>query len=54
MLRHINSLETFKVRHTMRKQIKARLRAARRAENERELAFVTPPTRERAGFLCRG
>jgi hypothetical protein len=39
-LRYINSLETFKVRHTMRKQIKARLRVARRAENERELAFM--------------
>ncbi|EKX67095.1 CDP-alcohol phosphatidyltransferase family protein [Streptomyces ipomoeae] len=45
-LRYINSLETFKVRHTMRKQIKARLRAARRAENERELAFMEDLLRE--------
>ncbi|GHE68857.1 hypothetical protein GCM10018785_41790 [Streptomyces longispororuber] len=39
-LRYINSLEIFKVRHTMRKQIKARVRAARRAENAAELAFM--------------
>ncbi|MGW7263839.1 CDP-alcohol phosphatidyltransferase family protein [Streptomyces sp. NPDC054842] len=39
-LRYINSLEIFKIRHTMRKQIKARLRAARRAENQAELAFM--------------
>jgi len=39
-LRYINSLEIFKIRHTMRKQIKARLRAARRAENQTELAFM--------------
>ncbi|WP_338895456.1 CDP-alcohol phosphatidyltransferase family protein [Streptomyces sp. TG1A-60] len=39
-LRYINSLEIFKIRHTMRKQIKARLREARRAENGRELAFM--------------
>ncbi|MGW0707152.1 CDP-alcohol phosphatidyltransferase family protein [Streptomyces sp. NPDC002643] len=45
-LRYINSLETFKVRHTMRKQIKARMRAARRAENERELAFMEDLLRE--------
>ncbi|MFD5703204.1 CDP-alcohol phosphatidyltransferase family protein [Streptomyces lasiicapitis] len=39
-LRYINSLEIFKIRHTMRKQIKARVRAARRAENAAELAFM--------------
>ncbi|BBC32057.1 putative membrane protein [Streptomyces graminofaciens] len=39
-LRYINSLEIFKIRHSMRKQIKARVRAARRAENARELAFM--------------
>ncbi|MEU5576877.1 CDP-alcohol phosphatidyltransferase family protein [Streptomyces huasconensis] len=39
-LRYINSLEIFKIRHTMRKQIKARMRAARRAQNEAELAFM--------------
>ncbi|WP_282793023.1 CDP-alcohol phosphatidyltransferase family protein [Streptomyces sp. CC224B] len=39
-LRYINSLEIFKVRYTMRKQIKARVRAARRAENTAELAFM--------------
>ncbi|MEU6672863.1 CDP-alcohol phosphatidyltransferase family protein [Streptomyces sp. NPDC046853] len=39
-LRYINGLEIFKIRHTMRKQIKSRMRAARRAENEAELAFM--------------
>ncbi|RII18320.1 CDP-alcohol phosphatidyltransferase [Streptomyces sp. YIM 130001] len=39
-LRYINSLEIFKTRHTMRKQIKARVRAARRAENEADIAFM--------------
>ncbi|MFK4070715.1 CDP-alcohol phosphatidyltransferase family protein [Streptomyces sp. NPDC029674] len=39
-LRYINSLEIFKIRHTMRKQIKTRMRAARRAQNEAELAFM--------------
>ncbi|MER6091203.1 CDP-alcohol phosphatidyltransferase family protein [Streptomyces bluensis] len=39
-LRYINSLEIFKIRHSMRKQIKARLREARRAEDDRELAFM--------------
>ncbi|MFD5078677.1 CDP-alcohol phosphatidyltransferase family protein [Streptomyces sp. NPDC058371] len=39
-LRYINSLEIFKIRHSMRKQIKARLREARRAENQTELAFM--------------
>ncbi|GAA3829662.1 CDP-alcohol phosphatidyltransferase family protein [Streptomyces phyllanthi] len=45
-LRYINSLEIFKIRHSMRKQIKARLREARRAENERELAFMEDLLRE--------
>ncbi|MGH4032196.1 CDP-alcohol phosphatidyltransferase family protein [Actinomycetota bacterium Odt1-20B] len=39
-LRYINSLEIFKIRHSMRKQIKARMKAARRAQNEAELAFM--------------
>ncbi|MBZ4015953.1 CDP-alcohol phosphatidyltransferase family protein [Streptomyces purpurogeneiscleroticus] len=39
-LRYINSLEIFKTRHTMRKQIKARIRAARRAEDTAEVAFM--------------
>lgn len=39
-LRYINSLEIFKIRISMRKQIKARMREARRAENEAELAFM--------------
>ncbi|MFE7787518.1 CDP-alcohol phosphatidyltransferase family protein [Streptomyces sp. NPDC057460] len=39
-LRYINSLEIFKTRHTMRKQIKSRIRSARRAENQAELAFM--------------
>lgn len=39
-LRYINSLEIFKIRHSMRKQIKARMRAARRAQNAAELAFM--------------
>ncbi|MFP3987241.1 CDP-alcohol phosphatidyltransferase family protein [Streptomyces sp. E11-3] len=39
-LRYINSLEIFKTRHTMRKQIKARVRQARKAENQSELAFM--------------
>ncbi|MFD9907612.1 CDP-alcohol phosphatidyltransferase family protein [Streptomyces sp. NPDC059063] len=39
-LRYINSLEIFKIRHAMRKQIKARMKAARRAENQAELAFM--------------
>ncbi|MET7535501.1 CDP-alcohol phosphatidyltransferase family protein [Streptomyces sp. NPDC005349] len=32
-LRYINSLEIFKIRHSMRKQIKERVKEARRAEN---------------------
>ncbi|MBW5422507.1 CDP-alcohol phosphatidyltransferase family protein [Streptomyces sp. BG9H] len=39
-LRYINSLEIFKIRHSMRKQIKSRMRAARRAQNQAELAFM--------------
>jgi phosphatidylglycerophosphate synthase len=39
-LRYLNSLEIFKTRHSMRKQIKARLRAARRAENASQVAFM--------------
>ncbi|QKW09958.1 CDP-alcohol phosphatidyltransferase family protein [Streptomyces sp. NA04227] len=39
-LRYINSLEIFKTRHTMRKQIKARIKAARRAEDQASLAFM--------------
>ncbi|WP_069884789.1 CDP-alcohol phosphatidyltransferase family protein [Streptomyces luteocolor] len=45
-LRYINSLEIFKIRHSMRKQIKARMRAARRAQNEAELAFMEDLLRE--------
>ncbi|MGP3922869.1 CDP-alcohol phosphatidyltransferase family protein [Streptomyces sp. 8N616] len=40
MLRYVDALQIFKIRHGMRKQIKARVREARRAENERELAFM--------------
>ncbi|MFI5659090.1 CDP-alcohol phosphatidyltransferase family protein [Streptomyces sp. NPDC051684] len=39
-LRYINSLEIFKTRHTMRKQIKTRMRAARRAQNAERIAFM--------------
>ncbi|TLS41144.1 CDP-alcohol phosphatidyltransferase family protein [Streptomyces montanus] len=39
-LRYINSLEIFKIRYSMRKQIKARVREARRAQNSSELAFM--------------
>ncbi|MFJ9175547.1 CDP-alcohol phosphatidyltransferase family protein [Streptomyces sp. NPDC102360] len=39
-LRYINSLEIFKTRHTMRKQIKTRMRAARRAQNADDVAFM--------------
>ncbi|MGA4845967.1 CDP-alcohol phosphatidyltransferase family protein [Streptomyces sp. G5(2025)] len=45
-LRYINSLEIFKIRHTMRKQIKSRMRAARRAQNQAELAFMEDLLRE--------
>ncbi|WP_263164664.1 CDP-alcohol phosphatidyltransferase family protein [Streptomyces sp. SCSIO ZS0520] len=39
-LRYINSLEIFKTRHTMRKQIKSRIREARRAQDADSLAFM--------------
>ncbi|MFI1482216.1 CDP-alcohol phosphatidyltransferase family protein [Streptomyces sp. NPDC020747] len=39
-LRYINSLEIFKIRYSMRKQIKARMREARRSENSAEVAFM--------------
>ncbi|MEU6843240.1 CDP-alcohol phosphatidyltransferase family protein [Streptomyces sp. NPDC046716] len=39
-LRYLNALEIFKTRHTMRKKIKAQVRAARRAQNEQSLAFM--------------
>ncbi|MGW0736029.1 CDP-alcohol phosphatidyltransferase family protein [Streptomyces sp. NPDC002851] len=45
-LRYINSLEIFKIRHSMRKQIKARMKEARRAENQAELAFMEDLLRE--------
>ncbi|MBJ7902951.1 CDP-alcohol phosphatidyltransferase family protein [Streptomyces sp. NPDC004549] len=45
-LRYINSLEIFKTRYTMRKQIKTRLRAARRAENSARVAFMEDLLRE--------
>jgi hypothetical protein len=40
MLRYVDSLQIFKIRHGMRKQIKARMRATRRAEDQQELAFM--------------
>ncbi|MFE5119299.1 CDP-alcohol phosphatidyltransferase family protein [Streptomyces sp. NPDC056669] len=45
-LRYIDSLEIFKIRHGMRKQIKARMRAACKAENQAELAFMEDLLRE--------
>lgn len=45
-LRYINSLEIFKTRHMMRKQIKARIRAARQAEDGDSLAFMEDLLRE--------
>ncbi|MFJ6571090.1 CDP-alcohol phosphatidyltransferase family protein [Streptomyces sp. NPDC091292] len=39
-LRYLNALEIFKTRHNMRKQIKARMRAARQAEDESGVAFM--------------
>ena len=39
-LRYINSLEIFKIRHSMRKQIKARMREARNSDDSAELAFM--------------
>ncbi|MET8679621.1 CDP-alcohol phosphatidyltransferase family protein [Streptomyces sp. NPDC004647] len=40
MLRYVDSLQIFKIRHGMRKQIKSRMRAARRAEDQQELTFM--------------
>ncbi|MCZ2525439.1 CDP-alcohol phosphatidyltransferase family protein [Streptomyces sp. HB2AG] len=40
MLRYVDALQIFKIRHGMRKQIKARARQARRAGAEREVAFM--------------
>ena len=45
-LRYINSLEIFKTRHMMRKQIKSRIRAARQAEDGDSLAFMEDLLRE--------
>ncbi|MFD8382022.1 CDP-alcohol phosphatidyltransferase family protein [Streptomyces sp. NPDC059679] len=45
-LRYINALETFKIRHGMREQIKARMQAARESHNEAELAFMEDLLRE--------
>ncbi|MEU5023932.1 CDP-alcohol phosphatidyltransferase family protein [Streptomyces milbemycinicus] len=45
-LRYINALETFKIRHGMREQIKARMSAAREAHNDAELAFMEDLLRE--------
>ncbi|WNE99454.1 CDP-alcohol phosphatidyltransferase family protein [Streptomyces luomodiensis] len=45
-LRYIDSLEIFKIRHGMRKEIKARMRAARKADNQAELAFMEDLLRE--------
>ncbi|MFF2848326.1 CDP-alcohol phosphatidyltransferase family protein [Streptomyces sp. NPDC058001] len=39
-LRYLNALEIFKTRHNMRKQIKARMRLARQAEDEASVAFM--------------
>lgn len=40
MLRYIDALQIFKIRHGMRAQIKARVREARRAEDAGELTFM--------------
>ncbi|MBB0244811.1 CDP-alcohol phosphatidyltransferase family protein [Streptomyces alkaliphilus] len=40
MLRYLDALQIFKVRHEMRKQLKARAQRAREAENAIELAFM--------------
>ncbi|WP_069812509.1 CDP-alcohol phosphatidyltransferase family protein [Streptomyces sp. TP-A0874] len=40
MLRYVDALQIFKIRHGMRKQIKARARAAMNAQDEQELAFM--------------
>jgi phosphatidylglycerophosphate synthase len=46
MLRYVDALQIFKIRHGMRKQIKARVREARRAEDEKELSFMEDLLRE--------
>ncbi|MDB1089176.1 CDP-alcohol phosphatidyltransferase family protein [Streptomyces sp. ACA25] len=46
MLRYIDALQIFKVRHEMRKQIKARAESARAADNDIELAFMEDLLRE--------
>lgn len=46
MLRYIDALQIFKVRHEMRKQIKERVARAAEAENTRELAFMEDLLRE--------
>jgi phosphatidylglycerophosphate synthase len=40
MLRYIDALQIFKIRHTMRKQIRARVREAMRKEDDQEIAFM--------------
>ncbi|MEC4019222.1 CDP-alcohol phosphatidyltransferase family protein [Streptomyces sp. H27-D2] len=40
MLRYLDALEIFKIRHGMRKQIKTRVRQARRADRHAELSFM--------------
>jgi phosphatidylglycerophosphate synthase len=47
MLRYVDALQIFKIRHGMRKQIKARARAARwQDHDERQLAFMEDLLRE--------
>ncbi|WP_308294243.1 CDP-alcohol phosphatidyltransferase family protein [Streptomyces sp. ST2-7A] len=46
MLRYLDALQIFKVRHEMRKQLKARAQRAREAENAIELAFMEDLLRE--------
>lgn len=46
MLRYVDALQIFKIRHGMRKQIKARARAARRADDERRVSFMEDLLRE--------
>ena len=46
MLRYVDALQIFKVRHEMRKQIKARVEAAQQSDNAIELAFMEDLLRE--------
>ncbi|NJQ01036.1 CDP-alcohol phosphatidyltransferase family protein [Streptomyces zingiberis] len=46
MLRYVDALQIFKIRHGMRKQIKARARAARRADDDRRVSFMEDLLRE--------